>query len=119
MENFDAIAIDDSDFGKTSLMEFDIKLEDGAQPVRHRVKPLNPSQEASLQKQINDWEKADVIEKATSPWGFRLVPVLKKNGKTRWCVDFRALNQVTIKDSYPLASISGNLEKLRGARITR
>ena len=62
LENFDAIAIDDSDFGKTSLMEFDIKLEDGAQPVRHRVKPLNPSQEASLQKQINDWEKADVID---------------------------------------------------------
>ena len=117
LRHFDAVAVDPADFGKTDMTEFEILLEPGAKPVRHKIKPLNPAQLTSLRKQIDDWIEADVIEPAVSPWGFRLVPVLKKNGKTRWCVDYRQLNAMTIKDSYPLSNISGNLEMLQGARI--
>ena len=117
LRHFDAVAIDPSDFGKTNMTEFEINLEPGAKPVRHKIKPLNPTQLESLRKQIDDWIEADVIEPAVSPWGFRLVPVVKKNGRIRWCVDYRQLNAMTIKDSYPLSSIAGNLEMLQGAKI--
>ena len=117
LQNFDAVAIGPADFGKTDLTEFEIELEPGAKPIRHKVKPLNPTQLENLRKQLDDWKEADVIEPAVSPWGFRLVPVLKKNGRTRWCVDYRQLNAITIKDSYPLSNITANLEQLQGSRI--
>lgn len=117
VENFDAVAISDTDYGETDLIKFKINLEKDARVIKHKVKPLNPDQLDNLEKQIKAWKDTGVIEPAVSPWGFRLVPVLKKNGKTRWCVDYRELNAQTIKDSYPLTNIQGNLEKLSGAKI--
>ena len=58
-----------------------------------------------------------VIEPSTSPWGSALVPVLKKDGTTRWAVDYRPLNRMTIPDSYPLPNIQENLERLAGSKI--
>ena len=46
-----------------------------------------------------------------------LVPVKKKDGRTRGVTDLRLLNDVTIKDAYPLANIQENLQKLKGAKI--
>ena len=117
LENFDAVAISDTDYGQTDLIKFKINLEKDAKIIKHKVKPLNPDQLDNLEKQIKAWKDTGVIEPAVSPWGFRLVPVMKKNGKTRWCVDYRGLNAQTIKDSYPLTNIQGNLEKLSGAKI--
>ena len=56
-----------------------------------------------------------VIEPANSPWALPLVPVKKKDGRTRWVTDLRQLNEVTIKDAYPLTNIQENLQK--GAKI--
>ena len=49
--------------------------------------------------------------------GSPLVPVKKKDGRTRWVTDLRQLNDVTIKDAYPLTNIQENLQKLKGAKI--
>ena len=54
---------------------------------------------------------------ANSPWASPLVPVKKKDGRTRWVTDLRKLNDVTIKDAYPLTNIQENLQKLKGAQI--
>ena len=58
-----------------------------------------------------------MIEPATSPWASTLVPVKKKDGRTRWVTDLRLLNAATIKDAYPLTNIQENLQKLNGAKI--
>ena len=58
-----------------------------------------------------------MIVELSSPWGATLVPCLKKGGETRWAVDYRPLNAVTIADSYPLPRIQDNLERLQGARV--
>ena len=82
------------------------------------MRPLNPIQEKDLKRQISDWLQAGVIEESNSPWSSALVPVCKKDStELRWCVDFRALNAVTEKDSYPLPNIQVNLNKLSGSRV--
>ena len=104
-------------FGKTSLLEFEVHLEQGSKPVKAKVRPLNPKQKQDLRDQLDRWEAEDVVEECESPWASALVPVLKKGGGIRWAVDYRPLNKMTIKDSYPLPSISENLDKLQGSKV--
>ena len=65
------------------------------------MRRLSEHQTKDLQAQIAGWLKDGVVEPAESPWGSPLVPVAKKDGATRWAVDYRALNAVTVADSYP------------------
>lgn len=118
LENFDAVAISESDYGRTELMEFTFDIPRDAIPVRDKLRPLNPFQEQDLRRQLDAWLDADVIEEALSPWGSALVPIKKKGSdKLRWAIDYRKVNQLTVKDAYPLSQIEGNLHKLAGAKI--
>ena len=56
-----------------------------------------------------------VIEPAASPWASNVVLVRKKDGSLRFCVDYRRLNSITYKDSYPLPHIDNCLNALTGA----
>ena len=57
-------------------------------------------------------EKADVIRRSRSPWSFPVIKVDKKDGSKRFCTDFRKLNQITKKNSYPLPLIDDILDLL-------
>ena len=63
---------------------------------------------------INDMQKQGVIEESSSSWCSPVVLKQKKDGTQRFCVDFRKLNDKTIKDSYPLPRIDQTLDKLVG-----
>ena len=52
---------------------------------------------------------------STSPWASPIVLVIKKDGATCFCVDYRKLNDVTRKDAYPLPRIDETLDALAGA----
>ncbi|CAK1599052.1 unnamed protein product [Parnassius mnemosyne] len=65
---------------------------------------------------IEGMVKNGVIEPSSSPWCLSVVMVKKKDGSMRFCVDYRHLNDVTKKDSYPLPRIDDTLDMLTGVK---
>ncbi|MBJ5464092.1 RNA-directed DNA polymerase [Salmonella enterica subsp. enterica serovar Derby] len=57
----------------------------------------------------------DAVEPSSNPWASPVALVGKKDGSTRFCVDYRRLNDITKKDSYPLPRIDDTLARLSGA----
>jgi hypothetical protein len=67
-----------------------------------------------VDKHIDEMLQKKVIEPAVGPWSSGIVLVKKKDGSTRFCVDYRRLNDLTTKDAYPLPHIDDSLEQLSG-----
>ena len=65
-------------------------------------------------KLVTEMEQNDIIETSTSLWTSPIVLVRKKDGSTRFCVDYRQLNDITKKDSHSLLRIDDTLETLSG-----
>ena len=76
-----------------------------------------PPLQDKLNKQLSDWLHDEVIKPFESPWSSPLMPVMKKSGKDKWCVDFRAVNKVTVTNSYPTPCISDTLDSLGSSKI--
>jgi hypothetical protein len=70
-----------------------------------------------LKKQIDELLEKGYIRPNTSPWAALVLFVEKKDGTERMCIDYRALNEVTIKNKYPLPSIEDLFDQLRGAIV--
>ena len=83
--------------------------------MKQKLRPLNPHQKEDLRKQLDLWEKENVIEETESPWASALVLALKKDGSIQWAIDYQQLNSITIADAYPLPNIQDNLDKLQGS----
>ena len=111
-EYADVFSSPEKAIGETSLIEFQVKLQPGTQPVKQKVQPLKHQQKEDLGKQLELWQKEGVIEETKSPWSSALVPVLKKDGSIRWAIDYPKLNKVTVANVYPLPNIQYNLERL-------
>jgi hypothetical protein len=70
-----------------------------------------------LKKQIDELLEKGYIRPSTSPWAAPVLFVEKKDGTKRMCIDYRALNEVTIKNKYPLPQIEDLFDQLRGASV--
>ncbi|GFX05785.1 retrovirus-related Pol polyprotein from transposon 412 [Trichonephila clavipes] len=99
------------DFGRTRLTKY--RIDTGEHPhIKQHPRRLPFAKQEEVQKLIKDMKNNDVIEPSSSPWASPIVLVRKKYGSTRFCVDYRRLNDVTKKDSYPLPRIDDTLDTL-------
>ena len=73
-------------------------------------------QREKISKLIDDMQQRGVIQPSASAWASPIVIVPKKDGTSRFCVDFRRVNAVTKKDVYPLPRIDDILDTLGGAQ---
>jgi hypothetical protein len=72
---------------------------------------------AELKKQIEELVRKGYIHPSSSPWGAPVLFVDKQDGSRRMCVDYRSLNDVTIKNKYPLPMIEDLFDQMRGAKV--
>ena len=87
-----------------------------AYPIAQRLRPTSPRDRETIRHQIQEMLAYGAIRPSQSPWASPVVLVGKKDGETRFCVDYRKLNDVTVKDAHPLPRIADMLESLRGSR---
>jgi hypothetical protein len=72
---------------------------------------------AELKKQIEELLSKGFVRPSSSPWGAPTLFVDKKDGSRRLCIDYRSLNEVTIKNKYPLPRIEDLFDQMRGAKV--
>jgi len=94
-----------------------IDLNARARPVRFAPRRAGHTAREAETAEVKRQLEADVIEATSSEWGFPVVLVPKKDGTLRFCVDYRLLNVVTKKDSYPLPRMDECIDSLGEATI--
>jgi hypothetical protein len=94
-----------------------IELEEGSSPPYSPIYNLSEKELGVLREYLDSALEKGWIRKSTSPAGAPILFVLKKDGTLRLCVDYRALNRITIKNRYPLPLIGETLDRLRGAKV--
>jgi hypothetical protein len=104
-------------YGRTTLFKQSIVTDSDQRPINQGFRPVNPHLEVDLKNQIDKWLKQGMIEKSCSPWNFGLVAAPKKGGAIRWCVDYRALNDISSISSSPIGNIEDNLARLSSSTI--
>ena len=98
-------------------IEFSITLAPGTAPISTRPYRMAPNELAEVKKQLEELEEKGFVRPSTSPWGAPVLLVEKKDKTKRMCVDYRALNEVTIKNKYPLPRIDDLFDQLQGAKV--
>ena len=112
----DIISTADGDIGRTNKIKHQINTQD-ATPIKQPARRLPLHQHEEVRSMIDDdMPNQDVIEPAYGPWSSPIVLVKKKDGSSRFCIDFRRLNSVTRKDAHPLPRIDDTLDALAGAQ---
>lgn len=86
-------------------------------PINERAFYLSAAKLEEQAKQIRGLLEKGHIRESSSPWGFPVLFVPKSDGSLRMCVDFRALNNVTARNSYPLPRIQECLDALGDASV--
>jgi hypothetical protein len=98
-------------------IEFVIDLLPGTAPISKRPYRMSVEELKELKKQLTELQEAGYIRPSSSPWGAPVLFVQKKDGSQWMCVDYRSLNDVTVKNKYLLPHIEDLFDQMRGARV--
>ncbi|KAK1629238.1 hypothetical protein QYE76_003553 [Lolium multiflorum] len=98
-------------------IEFTIDLIPGTAPIAQPPYKMGPKELVELKAQIDELEQKGFIQESVSPWGTPVIFVDKRDGGKRMCGDYRNLNNVTIKNKYPLPRIQDLFDQVQGAGV--
>jgi hypothetical protein len=98
-------------------IEFIIELLPEIPPISKRSYRMHVNELVELKKQRAELQAKGFIRPSSSPWGAPVLFVEKKDGTQQMCVDYRSLNEVTIKNKYPLPQIENLFDKMKGVSV--
>jgi hypothetical protein len=98
-------------------IKFVIELKPGTTPIYKTPYRMATPELVELKEHIKELLEKGFIRPSSSPWGIPVIFVLKKDGTQRLCMDYHALNEVTVKNKYPLPRIDDLFDQLRGACV--
>ena len=102
--------------GRTNLVKHHIKLTDLI-PFKEAYRKIPPQMYDEVKAHIQEMLDLGAIRPSNSAWASVIVLVRKKDGRLRFCIDLRRLNNRTVKDAYSLPKIESILDSLLGAKI--
>jgi len=110
---------DDLPPGLPPSREVDHKIElvPGSRPTSRPTFRMSAWELAELKKQLEELVKAGFIQPSKSPFGAPILFVKKKDGTMRMCIDYRALNEITVKNKYALPRVDELFDRLQGAHF--
>ena len=106
-----------SDIGRCKIAKHRIELEPEAIPHREGARRMSRDKAAKANQEVQNLLALGLIQPSYSPWASGIVMVKKKSGELRFCCDFRPLNDVTVKDAFPLPRIDESLSRIANAKI--
>jgi hypothetical protein len=98
-------------------IEFVIELKPGTAPIYKTTYRMATPELVELKEHIKELLEKRFIHPSSSPWGAPVIFVPKKDGTQRLCIDYRTLNEVTVKNMYPLPRIDDLFNQLHGACV--
>ena len=107
----DIFSASSHDIGQTDIIHHHINTS-AETPVRQRAYRTSPAMRVEIQKQVDDLLQRGIIEESYSPWSSPIVMVKKKDDTFRFCVDYRKLNAVTVRDSHPIPRQDDSIDSL-------
>lgn len=102
--------------GRTAVLQHQIYTHHQI-PIKQRPYRVSPAKQAIVNQQLREMLDAGIVEPSQSGWASPVVLVPKKDGRLRFCVDYRKLNAITESDAYPLPNLTEILESLSGSAI--
>ena len=96
--------------------DFKIDLKENATPQKKGIYRLSEREMEELRKQLDELLEKEFIRPSKSPWGAPIIFMTKKDNTLRMCMDYRALNKLTVKNSYPLPRIDEIFDQLKGSK---
>ena len=113
--NANIFSKNDMDMGRTNLVKHHIELTD-AIPFKESYRRIPPQMYDEVKAHIQEMLDLGAIRHSNSPWSSAIVLVRKKDGRLRFCIDLRKLNNRTVKDAYSLPRIE-TLDTFLGSTI--
>ena len=114
IDNASTFAKSKSDLGTTNLVQHKIFTGDAA-PIKQPPRRVPLASREVTNREVDQMLEIGTVRPSTSPWSSPVVLVKKKDGSVRFCVDYRRLNEISRKDSYPLPRIDDSLDTLSGS----
>jgi hypothetical protein len=112
MRNFEDVLPNDlpKDFPLIHEVNHKIELVLGAEPQNKAPYQLNQVELLELKRQLRELLARGYIQPSKLPFGAPVLFMSKKGGKLRMCIDYRALNRITMKNNYPLPKVDDLLD---------
>lgn len=105
----------DGTLGRTNIVKHTIDTGN-EKPVKLHPRRIPIKQKGLVQEELDQMIQNDTIEPSNSPWASPVCIVTKRDGSIRFCIDFRKLNDRTVKNAYPLPRIDETFDALTGGK---
>jgi hypothetical protein len=115
LDQFPQVFTEPTDLPPTRPCDHRIDLLPGAPPVNARAYRLPPDQKDEIKKQLKEMLQKGFIRMSSSPFASPVLLVRKKDGSWRFCIDYRKLNALTIRNKHPMPVVEELLDELAGS----
>lgn len=116
LNDYDDVFSEPNTLPPQRALDHAITLEADARPINSRPYRYSPLQKDEIERQVHKMLAAGLISPSMSPFASPILLVKKKDGTWRFCIDYRRLNELTIKNKFPLPVVDELLDELAGTK---